>query len=582
MASESTPAAFTVRVLPDVKGFAKRFDYLVPETLRDQVRVGTMVRIDLAGRRVGGWVTEIDVTPPAGVKLRPVAKIVGWGPPGEVFALAEWAAWRWAGRPQHLLATASPDRVVSVIPKTAPSRVPVPVGLDPWLAAAFEGGTVVVRLPPARDPFELLLEACRRGNALIICPSVATARLFGARLRRAGVTVSLYPRDWALVASGTCVIGARATAWAPVVNLGAVVVIDEHDEGHKQEQTPAWNARDVGIERARRAGVPCVLTSPVPSLDALAEHRLITLSRSEEREGWPVIDIVDRGREEPTRRMNPISDALARLLRSEKRIVCVLNTKGVARLLACNSCAELARCERCQAALEQIDDRFHCPRCDLERPIVCGSCGASKFKLRRRGVSKLREELEAAAGCTVYEVTGATATHGPLPAARVYIGTEAVLHQITDADVVAFLDMDAELFAPRYRANEQAITLLARAARLVGGRAGGGRLLVQTTDPRHDVLSAVLQADPGRFAAGEMARRAELHFPPVTALASISGAGAASLVASMPASPGVEAIGPSEDRWLVRAVDHRQLSDALAAAVRPEARVRIEVDPLRV
>ena len=571
-----------VRVLPDVKGFAKRFDYLVPEPLRGQVRVGTMVRIDLAGRRVGGWVTEVDVTPPDGVQLRPLAKVVGWGPQPDLFALAEWAAWRWAGRPQHLLSTASPERVVSVIPKAALSRVPVPVGLDPWFASAFEGGTAVVRLPPARDPFDILLEACRRGNALILCASVSTARHFGARLRRAGVSVSLYPRDWALAAGGTSVIGARATAWAPVANLGAVVVLDEHDEGHKQEQTPAWNARDVGIERARRAGVPCVLVSPIPSLESLSRHRLVTLSRSEEREGWPVIDIVDRGREEPARRMNPVSDALARLLRTERRIVCVLNTKGVARLLACGSCADLARCERCQAALEQIDERFHCPRCHLERPIVCGSCGSSKFKLRRRGVSKLREELEAAAGSTVVEVTSATAAAGPLPLARIYVGTEAVLHQVSDADVVAFLDMDAELFAPRYRANEQALALLARAARLVGGRAQAGRILVQTTEPRHEVLAAVLQADPARFSVGELERRTLLRFPPVAALAAVSGAGAAAFIAAMPVADGLEVIGPADERWLVRASDHRTLSDALAATPRPEARVRIEVDPLRV
>ena len=572
---------FVVRVLPDVKGFEKRFDYLVPEFLRGQVRVGTQVRIDLAGRRVGGWITDIDVITPDGVKLRPIAKVVGWGPAAELFPLAEWAAWRWAGRPQHLLTTASPERVVGMIPVARPSSIPVPVVLDPWLADAFNGPSSLVRLPPSKDPFDLLLEACRRGNALIICPSVSMARLFGARLRRAGVAVSLYPRDWALCAGGGSVIGARATAWAPVRDLAAVVVLDEHDEGHQQEQTPAWNARDVAVERARRADVPCVLVSPVPSLESLGQHRLITLSRSEEREGWPVLDIVDRGRDEPSRRALPVSDALARLVTSEKRIVCVLNTKGIARLLACGSCGDLARCERCDAALEQIDDHLHCPRCQLNRPVVCKACGSSKFKLRRRGVSKLREELEAAAGCPVVEITGLTAGE-PLPEARIYIGTEAVLHQVQHANVVVFLDLDAELFAPRYRANEQVMALLARAARLVGSRSGAGRVMVQTTEPRHEVLTAVLQADPGRFAAAELVRRQLLRFPPVSALASVSGAGAASFVASMPEITGVEVLGPSHDRYLIRAANHQILCDTLAATPRPESRIRLEVDPQRI
>lgn len=570
-----------VRVLPDVKGFEKRFDYLVPEPFRDQVRVGTLVRIDLAGRRVGGWITEVGVVAPDGVKLRPLAKVVGWGPSADLFPLAEWAAWRWAGRPQHLLTTASPDRVVAAIPNRASSSLPVPVALDPWLRDAFNGASSLVRIPPARDPFDLLLEACRRGDALIVCPSVSMARLFGARLRRAAVTVSLYPRDWGQCAGGGSVIGARATAWAPVRHLAAVVVLDEHDEGHQQEQSPTWNARDVAVERARRAGVPCVLVSPVPSLESLGRHRLIALSRSEEREGWPVLDIVDRGEEEPARRSSPVSDALARLLTGDKRIVCVLNTKGVARLLACASCGDLARCERCEAALEQVEDLLSCPRCGLTRPIVCASCGSSRFKLRRRGVAKLRDELEAATGAPVVEVTGLTAGE-PLPAARVYIGTEAVLHQVQQADVVVFLDIDAELFAPRYRANDEVLALLARAARLVGPRSGGGRVVVQTTEPRHDVLTAVLQADPARFAAAELARRQLLRFPPASALAAISGAGAEALVAALPDDAAVAVLGPSDGRYLLRAESHTALCDALAATPRPEARTRIEVDPARV
>jgi primosomal protein N' (replication factor Y) (superfamily II helicase) len=575
-------APLVVRVLPDIKGFAKRFDYLVPDAFRDQIRVGTLVRIDLAGRRVGGWVTEVGVAPPDGVKMRPIAKVVGWGPPAELFALAEWAAWRWAGRPQHLLAAASPERTVAGLPAARPSMVPVPVALDPWIAGAFVDGGSLLRLPPAADPFDVLLEACRRGDALIVCPSVSAARLFGARLRRAGVAVALYPRDWAQSAAGGCVIGARSAAWAPVRALAAVVVLDEHDEGHQQEQTPAWNARDVAVERARLAGVPCVLVSPVPSLESLARHRLVTVSRSDEREGWPVVDIVDRGREEPAHRAQPISDQLSRLLRSDKRIVCVLNTTGIARLLACASCASLARCERCDAALGQVGEELVCPRCALARPIVCAACGAGKFKLRRRGVSKLREELEKAAGSEVVEVTGATAKDGPPANARIYVGTEAVLHQIDQTDVVAFLDIDAELFAPRYRATEQVAGLLARAARLVGGRVGGGRILVQTTDPRNDVLTAILQADPARFATAELARREALRFPPVTALAAISGVGAQDFIDAMPTTADVEILSAADDRWLIRADTHRLLCDALAATPRPERRVRVEVDPLRI
>ncbi|HWC39332.1 MAG TPA: hypothetical protein VG476_12420, partial [Acidimicrobiales bacterium] len=87
-----------VRVLPDVAGIDRAFDYLVPGKLDDRVTVGTRVRIGLHGRRVGGWVLADRVTPPAGIELRPIAAVTGFGPSDDVVELAAWAAWRWAGR----------------------------------------------------------------------------------------------------------------------------------------------------------------------------------------------------------------------------------------------------------------------------------------------------------------------------------------------------------------------------------------------------------------------------------------------------------------------------------------------------
>jgi primosomal protein N' (replication factor Y) len=194
-------------------------------------------------------------------------------------------------------------------------------------------------------------------------------------------------------------------------------------------------------------------------------------------------------------------------------------------------------------------------------------------------VSGVREELEAAGGRPVVEVTGeATET----PAAGVYVGTEAVLHRVPRADVVAFLDIDDELLAARFRADEQALVLLARAARLLGPRSDGGRLLVQTRLPHHEVLDAVLHADPGRLAGPALARRRELGLPPAMALAVVSGAGADELAAALRQGPAASVAGPSNGRYLVRAHDPDALADALAAVPRPAARVRIEVDPARV
>jgi len=546
------------------------------------VEVGDVVRISLHGRRVGGWVLDADAAPPPGVTLRPLAKRSGLGPPPEVIDLASWAAWRWAGRRATFLRTASPPTVVPRRPRRADSGPPVAIPADELVTSALDARQAVLRLPPAADVFPVVLAAAARGQALVVAPSVATARHLALRLRRAGIDAAIHPRDWARAAAGTTVVGARAAAWAPAPDLACVVVVDEHDEAHQEERAPTWSARDVAIERARRAGVPCVLTSPAPSLEALGWGRLVAPSRGTERGGWPILDVIDRRHDDPVK-AGLWSERLVPRLRGDGTVLCVLNRTGRARLSACVACGELARCARCEAAVvHQPDGTLACRRCDAERPALCLACGATRLKHLRVGVTRAREELEALLGEPVVEVTGATADR-ELPSARVYVGTEAVLHQVPSAQVVAFLDIDQELVAPRYRAAEQAMGLLVRAARVVGARAGGGRLVVQTRLPRHEVLDAVLKADPGRLAAADDARRRALRFPPHAALAEVSGAAAGALIEALGRPLGIDVLGPDESgRWLLRAADHQVLADALAATPRPAGRLRVAVDPPRV
>jgi len=506
--------------------------------------------------------------------LQPLAKVTGWGPPADVVALARWAAWRWAGRPAQLLGTASPPRAVRGLPPSPAAGAPAP---------ALPAGVTVVRIPPAGDVLPVALDAAAAGDALVLAPSHAGAASLAAGLRAAGHRVALVPQDGARAAAGGCVaVGARAAAWAPRPRLGAVVVVDEGDEAYQEERAPTWNARDVAVERARRAGVPCVLTSPSPSLEALGHGPLVTPSRTEERAGWPVLDVVDRRPEPPGSGLySSRLVALARQADAGARLVCVLNRKGRARLLACAACRELVRCEACGAAVDGTDEGLSCRRCGAVRPRVCLACGGTRLATLRVGVTRAREELEALANRPVAEVSADTAAGPPPGAVPILVGTEAVLHRVPAAHAVAFLDFDQELLAPRYRAAEAAIGLLARAARLVGGRAAGGRILVQTRLPGHEVLDAALHADPSRLAVVEAAPRAALRFPPETAVAVVSGQAAPAFVEAVDGAAGVELLGPTDGRWLVRAPDHRTLCDALAATPRPAGRLRIEVDPLR-
>jgi primosomal protein N' (replication factor Y) len=234
----------------------------------------------------------------------------------------------------------------------------------------------------------------------------------------------------------------------------------------------------------------------------------------------------------------------------------------------------------CDAAVGLDDDgALACRRCGTVRPAVCLQCGASSFANLRPGVTRVREELEAAAGRPVVAVTGRDDELPP--AAGIYVGTEAVLHRVPRADVVAFLDIDAELLAPRYRAAEQAMALLARGARLTGGRRDGGRLLVQTVLPRHEVVQAALLADPGRLVEPERARRRLLGLPPFAALAAISGTGSDEFAARLRLVDRID-VGGGDGRWTARAATWDRLGTAINATPRPKAaRLRIEVDPPR-
>lgn len=569
------------RVLPNVTGLDKQFDYLVPAALVGDVHVGSLVRVELHGRRIGGWVVALDPPDALAVdELKEIAKITGHGPSEDVVELSEWASVRWAARRRRFLIAASPERAVPRIPAERRSGTVVEPR-SPASTAILESGGGVLRLPPASDPMPAVLSAAAIGPTLVIVAAVDQAMLLGARLRRSGLVVAVMPKEWPAAAGGVdVVIGARAAAWAPCPGLRCVVVLDEHDEALQEEGSPTWHARDVLIERARRVDAAVLLVSPAPTLTALEWGPLTKPPIDRERAGWPIVDVIDRTDDEPWKRSLVTSDLIRHLRDPERTVVCISNTTGRARLLACRQCRELTRCERCDAAVILDDDGdLACLRCGTVRPPVCLVCGAGRFANLRPGVTRLREELEAAANRPAVLVTGAD-TERPAPAG-VYVGTEAALHRVDHADTVAFLDFDREVLAPRYRAAEQAMALLVRAARLVGPRSRGGRILIQTFQADNEVIRAALHADPGRIVDGERERRRMLGLPPFGALAEISGAGSDEFVASMPPTVGVEIVG-GDGEYVARADDWMVLGRTIAAGTRPAgARLRIAVDPSR-
>jgi primosomal protein N' (replication factor Y) len=591
------------RVLPDVPAVDRAFDYWAPPDT--DAPVGTIVRVPLHGRRVRGWLLETRNEPAvAPEQVLAVRAVISEGPPPDVVALCEWAAWRWAGPRAALLRAASPPNLVAPGATPAEPDVAVHPPADPPVALPTRPRRLVV-WPPSRPRATLVVSLLApQGSTIVVAPDSAERAELAAAIAATGRPVVLMRGDdparartqaWRAARRGACVVlGGRVAALAPVPDLAAVIVLDDADEALIEERSPTWHARDLLLERARRADVGCTVVTPAPTVDALVACGPATrFDGPTARTGWPIVEIADRRADPPGLGLlgEQLAAALHSALDTNGRAVCVLNRRGGARLLICRPCGEPARCEHCGVAVFETDGVLVCPVGHGTRPLVCAACGANDLRAARPGVRRLGNDVAALVPrATVHVVESGDQTD---PDADVVVGTEAALHRPEPEGptgrrpvrLVAFVDFDQELLAPRFRAAEQALWLLVRGARLVGDRRASGRVLVQTRVPDHDVLRAATTGDPIPLAETEAARRAALAQPPFGGLALVTGATPAVAVATEALRAHLQVLGPVDDRALVRAPSAAALADGLAAvdlsAARAQGRLRIEVDPQR-
>jgi primosomal protein N' (replication factor Y) (superfamily II helicase) len=588
------------RVLPDVPAIDRVFDYRAPPG--EPVPVGTIVRVPLHGRRVRGWVLEVGTASDVpDAELRVAHAVVSAGPPAPLVELCRWAAWRWAGPLATFLRAASPKNVVA--PHSTPREPDVAVHPPRVAPLPLPDGDapLLVVWPPARDRTPLVLaRLAPEGSTIVVVPDRAEQHRLAAAARDEGRTVlelrgdgreDLRTAAWQDARRGACVvIGGRVAVFAPVPDLQSVVILDDADDALVAETAPTWHARDLAAERARRVDARLTIVTPAPTVDAgeLAP-RVAALPDATGRAGWPLVEVVDRRAEPPGLGLlgERLAAALHTVLGEDRRAVCVLNRRGRARLLICRQCGLPARCEGCGAAMTEEDGVLVCPRGDSTRPRVCVECGSTRLRAARPGVRRLRDDL--AALLPRASVTVAERGVDPDDTADVVVGTEAALHLVDGTrpvGLVAFLDFDQELLAPRFRADEQALWLLVRAARLCGDRRSGARVLVQTRVPDHEVLAAARTGDPMPVVAADRDRRRTLGFPPFGGLAALAGDPDAVATAVSIVRDHVPVLGPTDGRALLRAPTPGALADALAAVdlapARAHGRLRVEVDPQRV
>lgn len=588
------PSLKRVSVLTEVAGVPKAFDYEVPPEFNGPLEVGSRLRVPLHGRSVRAWIVD-DSSTLTLEGIKSVSASLGFGPPPALVDLCGWAAWRWASIPVRFLAAASPTRLVRSLPgRPTPPPVPVPVGpIATWgRDLAKRAGSSVFTLGPASDPFDAIVAAydelrARRaldeGSLVIVVPGVDYAGRLTARLGRAGVPAIDLGEGWDGARSGwPVVVGTRMAAFAPIPTLAGAIVLDGEDERLRSEAAPTWHALDVLAERARREGAPLGVTTVCPPAWIGRDRASVAMSHEELAADWPTIVVADRRSSDP--RTGWLSEELVELGRRafEQQpegiaLACVVNRKGRAKLLACKRCDAIATCAACDAACT-LDEVLRCPRCGQERPVICASCGATAMKLLRPGTAQLAVELGRLFGVPVAELT-ADSDPAALAGARAVVGTEAVLHRLRRTRLVAFLDLDHHLVAPRIGVELATLGLIGRAGRLVGRRGDerSGVVLLQTRLVDHPVIDAAVAGDPMPVADADADLRQQLALPPFCAAALLRGPGAPAYGEALAAADlDVRPLG--DERVAVLAPSHVVLCDALAATARPKERVVVSVD----
>ena len=575
-------------MVPDISGIDKIFDYLVPDSLSSRVHVGARVRVNLNGRRVGGWIIALASPDDAAAtltvpleRLAALTSVSGQGVEPELVDLTRWMAMEFYGSWRATLSRASAPRVrtQNVHPRFGSSpSVPDDAVARESLALADAGGGLLV-VAPCASALNAVAALASRGPVLAVCPTQRMAVLGAAALRRRGFTTAVVSDEWESARAGVdVVLGARSAVLAPCAGLSSIVVIDEHDELHHDERAPTWNSVTVATERARRAGVPCILTTATPSAESSVR---CAASRRDITDGvqWPRI-VVENLDDVPVAGSLLSSELLNAITTESHTTVCVLNTKGKARLIVCKSCREVQSCVSCSSLLTQDDSgEFFCTRCDEPRGSVCVSCGRTSFTVARGGVTQLVSQLTKSTQRPIVEVTADT--DDSWSKGSIFVGTEAVLYRVPFAQTVVFADIDRDLGAPRITAAREVLALVGRAARLVGAQ---GTIIVHTRSPHHPLLTALGSANVASALSAwndsDIEQRRAFSFPPFGVLTHVSLAEGRTFDTVESLAPVV--VARDGDDLILRATSREETRNALQLLRATHgSSLRVHADPTR-
>jgi len=489
--------------------------------------------------------------------------------------------------------------------------------------------------------FEAIAEVIRDGRqAMVLLPEISLTTQFLDRFaQRFGVrpaewhsqlTPRLRARTWAGVAAGEVrvIVGARSALFLPYADLGLIVIDEEHDPAYKQEDGVHYHARDMAVVRARGAGIPIVLASATPSVETEVNARRGRYARLHLPERFsgqrlPVIQAIDLRIEGPPRGrfIAPcLATAVKETVDRGEQALLFLNRRGYAPLTLCRQCGFRLACPNCDAWL--VDHRFRrrlvCHHCgfSMPPPALCPNCQATgSFVAVGPGVERLEQEAaELFAGSRMLVLSSdlvesverlrAELTDVAEGRFDIVIGTQLIAkgHHFPKLNLVGVVDADLGLANGDPRAAEHTFQLLHQVIGRAGREERRGLGLLQTHQPEHPVMRALVAGDREAFYASEIELRERTHYPPFGRLASlvVSAAerGAAEsyakrLAAVAPVADAVRVLGPVEAPLAVLRGRHRfrllvktprafdlsaYLRDWLAAAPKRKGTVKLDVD----
>jgi len=442
--------------------------------------------------------------------------------------------------------------------------------------------------------FEAVAETVRRGRqVLILMPEIALTGQFLDRFAsRFGVrplewhselTPRTRARNWAQVAAGEAhvVVGARSALFLPYADLGLIVVDEEHDQAYKQDEGAHYHARDMAVVRAHIAKIPIVLASATPSVESEVNARKgrylrVPLPSRFGGQHMPHIEAIDLRREGPPRGRfisPPLAGAIKHAVERCEQALLFLNRRGYAPLTLCRACGHRFACTICDAWL--VDHRFRqrlvCHHCgfSMPRPHQCPHCAAEdSLAAVGPGVERLQEEAAALfpdartmvlSSDLITSIETMRSELNEIAEGRVdiIIGTQLVAkgHNFPRLNLVGVVDADLGLSNGDPRAAERTFQLLNQVIGRAGRDQGHGIGYLQTHQPEHPVMKALVACDREAFYDTEIEQRERALYPPFGRLASlIVSAGdrptaegfARKLAAMAPRDEQIQVLGPAE------------------------------------